>query len=306
MRNHLLSGILGLILVFTNAVFAQEKSEQVLFNVTVTNKKGEWINGLKAENFKIYDEKKLQPITFFSTEDVPVSIGILVDRSESVGNSKLSVIQQGLTSFVNKSNPQNEYFLMTFNANQELLLDYTQGNDVILKTIEKLPATALQGNTKFYDALQTALEKISKAKNEKKVLLIISDAMDNESKNDFGDIKKSIKLSNVMIYSLNIMDGRDSATQTGSIAQAFSDEISKLSGGKSYFPESHKDAVKFLFQTAEELRNQYVIGFKAAEKTDKEQWHDVEIKVEVPKSSGNVGKVNVRTRKTYYLKAKGN
>ncbi len=306
MKNRLSSGFLGLILVFTNAAFAQEKGEQVLFNVTVTNKKGDWVTGLEAENFKIYDEKKLQPITFFSTEDIPVSVGILVDRSESVGDSKLSTVQQGLTSFVNKSNPKNEYFLTTFNVNQELLLDYTQGNDAILKTIEKLPATALQGNTKFYDALQTALEKFSKAKNEKKVLLIISDAMDNESENDFSDIRKSIKQSNVLIYTLNIMDGGNSATQIGSIAQAFSDEISKLSGGKSYFPESHKDAVKFLFQTAEEVRSQYIIGFKATEKTNKEQWRDVEIKVEIPKSLENIGKVNVRTRKTYYLKAKGN
>lgn len=306
MKNCLLLGILGFILVFTTEHFAQENGAQILLNVTVATKKGDWITGLEAKNFKVYDEKKLQPITFFSTEDVSISVGILVDKSGSFDNFRVSVIQEALTGFVNKSNPKNDYFLMTFNTVQEFLLDTTQGNSAVLQTIEKLSAMSAQGNTKFYDTLQIALEKISKGKNEKKVLIIVSDAMDTESKNDFNDIRKSIKQSNTLIYNLFLSDSKDSASQEGAIAQSFSEEITNLSGGKTYFPQSHKEAVKFLFQTAEELRSQYIIGFKTADKEKKEKWRDVEIKVELPANLGNLGKVNIRSRKGYNLSAKGN
>ena len=306
--------IFGLFLVFTFATYAQNQitnaeNEQILFNVTVTTKKDDLITGLKAENFKVYDEKMLQPITFFSAEDVPISIGILVDKSASITETKASSVQQALTNFVNKSHPNNEYFLMAFNTTQGLLFNNFQDNTTTLQSIKKLSAVKSQGNTNFYDAVQASLEKVSKGKYTQKVLIIISDGQDNSSKSDFGKIKSLTKKSNVLLYTVNISGKTGSDTPDGIQALAFSEMLTKISGGKTYVPQTLVELNESFLRIADELRNQYVIGFKIAkptEKDKKEKWREVEIKVELLPNSNNVGKPNVRSRKGYYLSAKSN
>ena len=236
MKISLLLRIFGVFLVFTTAALAQNQKptvedEQVLFNVTVTTKKSDWIIGLKSENFKVYDEKNLQPITFFSSEDVPISVGILVDKSQSTDGILAPAIRQALSKFVNKSHSDDEYFLMTFNVTQELLLDNIQDKNAVLQAIEKLPTIKSQGNTSYYDAIRVGLEKVSKGKYTHKVLIILSDGMNNESKIDFGDIKKIIKQSDVLLYNINLTNSSDAGYSFGMQALAFSEELVGLSGG---------------------------------------------------------------------------
>lgn len=302
-----LSNFLGVVLIFVISLQAQSQKtndDEIFLNVTVTAKNGDWITGLKPENFKFYDQETLQPITFFSAEDAPASVGILVDKSESADIIEASELEQALTNFINKSHPDNEYFLMTFNTEQELLLDRTQDEKAVLQAIKKLQDVQYRENTKFFDAVQTGTEKISEGKHAKKVLIIISDAIDNSSKNDFGDVKKIIRQADVLLYNINIMTGDAALSILGQKAQAFSDELTDLSGGRAFYPKTKEEFQKTVFQTAEELRSQYVIGFKrgkTAEKGKKEKWHEVKIKIEIPPSAALNGKTKVRARKGYYL-----
>lgn len=320
---------IGWLIFFAITVCAQSQrinsgeDEQILLNVTVNTEKGDWITGLRAENFKVYEGKTLQPVTFFSAEEVPMSIGILVGKSQYRG-VPITAIQQALTKFVNKSNPQNEYFLMSFDARQELLLDNTQDSKAaVLQAIEKLSAIESQRNTKryarFYDAVQMGFEKISNGKYAKKVLLILSEFMDTESKNRFEDIKKLIKQTDVLFYNLNIMDYREynyviNHYISGRQFQVFS-KLTDLSGGTSYSPGAYflpgelEKLDELLYRIAEELRSQYTIGFKATKITDKdkkEKWRDVKIEVEIPPNAVKIGKPFVRTRTGYFSNTKSN
>ncbi len=303
--------IFVLLAVFMTASLAQnqksnDETQEIRLNITVTAKKGDWVSGLKAENFKIYDEKTLQPITFFSAEDVPISVGILVDKSVSAFFISRPEIQQALADFVNKSHSDNEYFLMPFNFTEGVLSSDFQDKTAILKSISNLSNVKMQGNTNLYDAVKAGMEKVSKGKHAKKVLLVLSDWMDNSSKADFGDIKKAVKNSDILFYNVTILDGRNASTVEGMQGQAFSDQIAQTSGGKGFYPQSHSEAIESFHKIAEELRKQYTIGFKMAEKEAKEKWREVEVKVELPANISNVGKVSVRSRKGYYLSAKGN
>jgi Ca-activated chloride channel family protein len=312
MKGSYLLKTIGWLALFAITVCAQSlktnaEDEQILLNVTVMTKNGDLITGLKAENFKVYDEKTLQPLTFFSAEDVPMSVGILVDKSESVRDVSMPSIQQALMSFVNRSNPENEYFLMSFNTIQDLLLDNTQNGKILLQAIEKLTTIKSTGNTKFYDAVQVGLEKVIKGKYQKKVLIILSDGVDNQSKNDLGDIEKLIKQKDVLLYNLNInyvYFDRLLETQF----QVFS-LLTKLSGGKSYILQKTSNYNEILYRTAEELRSQYTIGYKINKikhKDNKEKWNKVEVKVEIPSSITNIGKPYISSREGYYSNAKSN
>ena len=190
-----------------------------------------------------------------------------------------------------------------------MLFNNFQDNTATLQSIKKLSAVKSQGNTNFYDAVQASLEKVSKGKHKRKVLIIISDGQDNSSKSDFEKIKSLTKKSNVLLYTVNISDKTYSDTSDGIQALAFSDTLTKISGGKTYVPQTLVELNESFLRIANELRNQYVIGFKTAKSTEKdkkEKWREVEIKIELPPNSNNVGKPNVKSRKGYYLSAKSN
>jgi VWFA-related protein len=306
-----LTKVIGLSLIILITVYSQNsdtnlKSNQILLNVTVTTKKGDWVTGLKAENFKVYDGKTLQPVTFFSAGDVPVSIGILIDKSGSTAKGLLSELEQALSKFINKGHSSNEYFLMSFTATQELLQDNTQDRKKVLQAIEKLQTIKPIGNTKFYDAVQASIEKVSKGKNGKKVLLIISDGMDNESKNDYGNIRNLIKQSDVLLYGINPFTSEIAVTNEIYTALAALDELTKLSGGKMYHPQALRELNEFFYRIAEEIQNQYTIGFMPSKDTDKnkkESWRKVKVEINAPDVS-KIGKHYVRTRDGYPLNAK--
>lgn len=303
--------VIGLSLIVLITVQAQKssansQSNQVLFNVTVTTKKGDWVTGLKAENFKVYDEKNLQPITFFSSEDAPVSVGILIDKSGSTDAVLFSDIEQALTKFINKSHPNNEYFLMSFSVTQDLLQDNTQDRKKVLQAVEKLQTIKPYGNTKFYDAVQAGIEKISKGRHGKKVLLILSDGIDNESKNDYADIRKLIRQSDVLLYSINPVTDKLAGTTEVNTAFAVRDELTNFSGGKAYNSQTTRELNEILYRIAEELQSQYVIRFTSGMDTDqnkKASWRKVKVTLNVPNDS-KIGKHNVRTREGYHSNAK--
>jgi Ca-activated chloride channel family protein len=281
---------------------------QIVLNVTVVNKDGDLVTGLESHNFKVYDEKTLQPVTYFQIKEEPLSVGILFDISGSAEMTGYKLAPRGLKRFVETSNPANEYFLMAFNDKQHLLLDYSQDQDAVFQTFEKLSALKAQKNTSFFDALHTGIEKISKGKHSKRILIVVSDGMDNTSDIRLNKVKNALRKSNILVYAVGIMSSSNGSHDL--VGAAYLEEIAGLSGGKAYFPQTEKEIRAFCVVIANQLRNQYAIGFKPGDssKTDKkEKWRNLKVEVELPPDvSRKIGKIHVRTRKGYYSNVTSN
>jgi Ca-activated chloride channel homolog len=278
------------------------EDEQIVFNVTVIDKSGQFIKQLGSENFKLYIDDAVQPITSFSAEDAPATIGILVDRSGSIKSDEIDNLPGLLTNFIDNGNPNNEYFLMTFSETPSLLVELTQNADLLARSIQKLSTTKPKGNTSFNDALKFGLEKISSGKFKKKVMIVISDALDNTSKTDFGGIRRAVKKSDVILYNFGLLDP-EKRTEFGPWQYARIEELTAICGGKAFAAHNVSRLNKFLLETVEELRTQYTIGFKpdkTSEKNTKETWHKIKVNVEIPLPAAKTWKPYVYTRTGYY------
>jgi Ca-activated chloride channel family protein len=301
--------VFWLALIFADGAAAQNAKQNsvaapVMLHVTVEDGKGGFVSGLTAENFQVFAEKTPQQITYFSNADEPLSVGLLFDISGSTEMVDYSILKQGLARFVQMSNPQNEYFLMTFAQQKQILLDSTQDAKQVLAAMENLPTLKAKGNTLFYDAVAEGVAKLSQSKLKRRVLLVISDGFDNQSKKNLGDVKKLLRKTNVLFYSVTPTDSKFNFV-TNLQGQAALEELALRSGGKSVYPMTDKE-VNFLFEYfANEFRQQYTLGFVPAEanlKDKKETWRDVKVKLKSPPTKGS-GKASVRTRDGYYAAA---
>jgi Ca-activated chloride channel family protein len=284
--------------------------ELTRFNVSVWSSKKGFLNDLTYKDFEVYDEREKQEILFFSRNNAPVSVGILLDLSgsmrfsESSKYNEIPFVVEGLISFINKSNPQNEYFIVGFAKDASVLLDTTQNKKEIENALKTILTIKPDGNTSVYDALDLGFEKISKGKFDKKVLLVISDGMDNNSdKYDFGDIKKINRKENALIYMVNfITNFRDSGSleMIGSVAQF--ETLTENSGGRIFYPKNRGEVIGSFELLAEELKNQYIIGF-ASNSSEKDKWRDIKIEFNLPKEKKKeYGKIYVRAANGYYSK----
>jgi Ca-activated chloride channel homolog len=187
---------------FVCSVQAQSPDSLVL-NVTVTNGKGELSRGLSLDSFSITADKQPQKILSLSDQDVPASIGILIDDSGSQyvapsdGLSLPGKLRPALERFIRVSNPANEYFVVTFNSKAQLVQDWTSDSQAILNTLDTLQ---FKKYTAMFDAMSLALDKVKTGRNSKHVLLLISDGGDNNSKTGFKEVRDKLKASDVMLY----------------------------------------------------------------------------------------------------------
>lgn len=283
----------------------QNDAQQIVLTTSVTNKKGNLVTGLARDDFQVFIDKQPAKIEAFREEDPPLSVGILFDTSASVSFSPrmrplIKSAQEALKTFLDKSNQQNEYFLMAFNSSPEILLDWTSDSKALLDTIGIVRA---KGNTAFYDACYLALDKIRHGRYSKRVLLVISDGADNISEYTSVDVRDELKASDVAFYSLNFSGYGMESSSLGSEAQIILDELSSASGGRSFYQRLGKslalaDAISAFEIIAEELRHQYTItvtpNFAAADN----KWHRVKIKVQaIPEMK----QLSARARAGFYM-----
>src|SRR5678815_401727 len=195
--------LLSLIALSGVCTIQAQSPESLVLNVTVTNDKGELSRGLSLDSFSITADKKPQKILSLSDQDVPASIGILIDDSGSQyvapsdGLSLPGKIRPALERFLRVSNPANEYFVVTFNSKAQLVQDWTSEPQVILDTLDSLK---FKKQTAMFDAMTLALDKVKTGRNSKHVLLLISDGGDNNSKTGFKEVRDKLKASDVVLY----------------------------------------------------------------------------------------------------------
>jgi Ca-activated chloride channel family protein len=269
-------------------------TDLVTLTLTVTDQYGRYVSGLKKNAFTVYDEGQEQEITFFADADAPVSIGILFDISGSMSGEKIQRARKALERFMNISHPMDEYFLIAFNSRAQLLLDRTRDSEALLR---KLTLVRPKENTALYDAVYLGIERVTRGAHQRKAILIISDGQDNSSRYSFKEVRNLLKETDVTIYSVGIMDNNDSRDPIGLQGQAFLDELSSVSGGKSFYPQTSVEMDEIFERIAVELRNQYSIGYIPKNFQPDGRWRKVKVKVKPPKG---MSRLIVRTREGYY------
>ena len=211
------------------------KTDLVTLTLTVTDLYGRYVSGLTKKAFSVADNNQDQDITFFSDSDAPVSVGILFDVSGSMSGDKIQKARKALEKFIATSHPSDEYFLIAFNSRAQLLLDRTRDGEAVLR---QLTLVEPKQNTALYDAVYLGVDKVTRGAHQKRALIIISDGQDNASRYNFNEVRRLMKESDVVTYAVGILGGADATSMTGMQGQAFLDELTSVSGGKSFYPQS--------------------------------------------------------------------
>ncbi len=276
------------------------KTDLVSLTLTVTDPYGRYVSGLNKSAFTIFDNNQEQEITYFSDADAPVSIGILFDVSGSMSGEKVSKARKALERFIGTSHPSDEYFLIAFNNRAQLLMDRTRDGEAVLR---KLTLVKPKENTALYDAVYLGVERVTRGTHQKRAMLIISDGQDNASRYNFGEVRRLMKESDVVTYSVGIMDRSDSASSLGMQGQAFLDELSSVTGGKSFYPQTDIEMDEIFERIALELRNQYSIGYIPKDFQPDGKWRKVKVKIKPPRG---LPRLTVRSREGYYASPNSN
>jgi Uncharacterized protein containing a von Willebrand factor type A (vWA) domain len=275
------------------------KTDLVTLTLTVTDLYGRYVSGLTKEAFTINDNNKEQEITFFSDSDAPVSVGVLFDVSGSMSGEKIAKAQKALSRFINTSHPSDEYFLIAFNSRAQLLMDRTRDGEALLR---KLTLVKAGDNTALYDAVYLGIERVTRGAHQKKALLIISDGQDNSSRYNFGEVRRLMKESDVVTYAVGIVDRADSGSTLGMQGQAFLDELTSVTGGKSFYPSTDVEMDEIFERIALELRHQYSIGYTPVDFQPDGKWRKVKVRVKPPRG---LPRLTVRSREGYYATPTG-
>jgi Ca-activated chloride channel family protein len=270
------------------------KTDLVTFTLTVMDLYGRYVSGLTKSAFTVTDSNQEQEITFFSDSDAPVSVGVLFDVSGSMSGDKIQKARKALSRFINSSHPGDEYFLIAFNSRAQLLLDRTRDGDAVL---QKLTLVNPRQNTALYDAVYLGIERVTRGTHQKRALLIISDGQDNSSRYNFGEVRRLMKESDVVTYAVGIIDAGDASSPVGMQGQAFLDELTSVTGGKSFYPTSDIEMDEIFERIALELRHQYSIGYTPKDFQPDGKWRKVKVRVKPPRG---LPRLTVRTREGYF------
>lgn len=265
----------------------------VLVNATVTDPQNRYVTGLDAENFQIWEDKVEQKVAYFSAEDVPLSLGIIFDVSGSM-KDKISTARDAAVTFLKTGNPDDEHFLVEFASRPEVTQDFTTD---VSKLQNKLIFTPAKGMTAMYDSVYLGLEKLKDGSNPKKALLLITDGEDNRSRYTFSNVKEFVKEQDVQIYAIGIVSDWNSQLGSGRTGRALIEELSDLTGGRAFFPDSVYELEDICTKIAVELKNQYVIGYNSTNEAKDGKWRRLRLKVNPPKGLPHL---NVRYKSGYY------
>jgi Ca-activated chloride channel family protein len=289
------------VLIFAAAGPAQKQQEPVekeftirsdvrlvLLDVSVRDTAGGFVSGLAKDNFKIYEDGKPQEITQFANQDIPVTLGIVVDESGSMRSKRTEVITAALT-FLDASNPQDEVFVINFNERVWHGLPPTVlFSDDIKLLRSALWSTPPEGRTALYDAIFAGLHQLDMGRRDKKTLVLISDGGDNVSTHPRKEVEQKMNESLATVYTVGIFDPDDPDRNPGLLRQ-----MASVSGGVAYFPSTLEEMVPVCKQIAKDIRTRYTIGYIPHE--GKAGLRHIKVDVSAP----DRGKLIARTRKQY-------
>jgi Ca-activated chloride channel family protein len=249
----------------------------VLIPVSVTDPMSRFVTGLDKENFKLSEDKVDQEITQFSSEDAPLSVGIVFDTSGSMG-AKLQRSRQAVTQFMKTANPQDEFFLIEFNDRPEMVQTFTAETEEIQN---RLTFTQAKGRTALLDGVYLAMNQMKKAHNPRKAILIISDGGDNSSRYTETEVKNAVREADVQIYAIGIFEpmasrGRTVEEMTGPGLLA---EMAEQTGGRHFSVDNLAELPDVAAKIGIELRNQYLLGYSPKNTARDGKYRRVQVKL---------------------------
>ncbi len=266
--------------------------DMVLVPVTITDPMNRLVTGLEKENFQLFEGGSPQEIKSFSSEDAPVSLGVIFDSSGSM-SSKMDRAKDAVVEFFKTANPQDEFFMITFSDEPEVVNDFTSSVDEIQG---KLVYTVPRHRTALLDAIYMGVTKMREARYAKKALLIISDGGDNHSRYTENEIKALVKEADVMVYAIGIYD-RYFQTQEERLGPELLGEVAELTGGRAFTVENPNDLADVATKIGVELRNQYVLGYRPTVVMRDGKWRKIKVKLLPPKG---LPPLRVYARTGYY------
>lgn len=253
----------------------------VLINVTVTDPLNRFVTGLEKEHFRLFEEKDEQEIAQFSSEDAPLSVGLVFDASGSMG-SKLAKSRQAAAQFFKTANPEDEFFLVHFNNKPELTVPFTTNTEEIQNRLTFMEA---KGRTALLDGAYMALHHMKKARNPRKALLILSDGGDNSSRYTESEVRNLVREADVQIYAIGIFEpmagrGRTAEELAG---PGLLTDIAEQTGGRHFPVENLNELPDVAAKIGIELRNQYVLGYHPTNREKDGKYRRVQVKLKQPK-----------------------
>lgn len=264
-------------------------TEVVSLTVSVTDQGGRFLPGLTKQDFKVIDERVIQGISYFSDADAPATVGIVLDLSSSMSADKINRAKEALARFIQTTHRNDEYFLIGFRDNAQVLLDRTSDSEALLQRVASLRP---EGGTALYDGVSLALDQVAQGKYAKRALIVISDGEDNHSRITFNQVRRQLQEANVMIWTVLI-----GPLLPRSNGGAIMDKLAAVSGGQSFFPRNGEKMSEDFEQIALELRRQYSIGYTPSNLVADGKWHRIKVEV-VPAAAAK--QAVVRTREGYY------
>jgi Ca-activated chloride channel family protein len=268
--------------------------ELALVNVTITDPFNRLVTGLDIENFRVFEDNVEQEIVSFSAEDVPISIGVIFDVSGSMAN-KIGKAREAALQFFKTANPQDEFFMVSFNERAELTSVFTNSVDDLQSRMMYVTA---KGRTALLDAIYLGLSQVRGAHNAKRALLIISDGGDNHSRYSENDVKRMVRESDCQLYAIGLYNPfgyRPTPEELN--GPSLLGEITELTGGRVFPVENLNDLPDIAGKIGMELRNQYVLGYRPSNKVHDARWRKIKVKLRAPKG---LPPLNVFARTGYY------
>jgi len=263
----------------------------VILHATAQDHKNILVSGLDKDHFQVYEDGVRQQIKYFSHEDIPVTVGLVVDNSGSMSPKRRDVIVAAL-AFARSSNPQDQMFVVNFNEKVSLGLPVnTPFTDQVAQLEIALSRIRAKGETALYDAVVSALEHLKKGTRDKKVLIVISDGGDNASKHKLAEITVLAGQSDAIIYTIGIFDEQDSDRKPGVLRR-----LAKDTGGEAFLPESLNELEPICQRIAHDIRNQYTLAYVPMNRKRDGTYRAIQVKASAP----GRGRLSVRTRTGYY------
>jgi Ca-activated chloride channel family protein len=249
----------------------------LVLDVSVKDRKGRFVPGLMKENFAVYEDGKLQQITVFAHDDLPVTVGILVDESFSMKPKRIEVLAAA-EAFIRESNPQDEIFVLNFNDKVRRGLPSKMNFSSDLAQLRAaLERGVPEGKTALYDAVDKGLEQLKLGRHEKKALVLISDGGDNASTHTRRETVNLVQERPATIYTIGIYDEGDPDRAPGPLRQ-----LAEISGGEAYFPESIDGMAGVCHRIAEDLKVRYTVGYVPPAPVSNNALRHVRVRVSLP------------------------
>ncbi|HKE57389.1 MAG TPA: VWA domain-containing protein [Pyrinomonadaceae bacterium] len=267
----------------------------VVLHASVQDRKSIPVSGLGKEDFQVYEDGVLQQIDFFNHEDIPVTVGLVIDNSGSMRPKRTEVIAAAL-AFARASNKKDQIFVVNFNEHVSFSLPAnTPFTDKPAQLEFALSKIAADGMTALYDAVAAALEHLKWGNRDKQVLIVISDGADNASRHNLASLMALARHSEAIIYTIGLYDRDDPDRNPGSLKQ-----LAKATGGEAFFPESVKDVLPICDRIARDIRNQYTLSYTPTNTRYDGKYRVIEVKAKAPGRD----RLMVRTRAGYYAPLK--